>query len=234
MFGDVPAAVRDRDELPADAPGADPDVDAAPGGAAAVRGGGAGAAERVGVAALRGPVDAAAGRSGDPLERLRWETMLLWLLHVVEEAFGVNDVTYTELLGGDDGHAYRGNLAPASSSSWRRPPSVHADRRRAALCDALSWRPEDSLPPLGSSPPAHRTTRSRYASRTSGNTVTLGRWLTSSRLPGAARGRDVDHPGNLQTEVVGQPAGIIGNSGSIGMKAASVGSLAATAVPRSA
>jgi hypothetical protein len=30
------------------------------------------------------------------LERLRWETLLLWLLHVVEEAFGVTDVTYTE------------------------------------------------------------------------------------------------------------------------------------------
>jgi Transposase DDE domain len=30
------------------------------------------------------------------LERLRWETLLLWLLHVVEETFGVVDVTYTE------------------------------------------------------------------------------------------------------------------------------------------
>ena len=30
------------------------------------------------------------------LERLRWETLLLWLLPVVEEAFGVADVTYTE------------------------------------------------------------------------------------------------------------------------------------------
>jgi putative transposase len=30
------------------------------------------------------------------LERLRWEMLLLWLLHVVEEAFGVADVTYTE------------------------------------------------------------------------------------------------------------------------------------------
>jgi hypothetical protein len=29
-------------------------------------------------------------------ERPRWETLLLWLLHVVEEAFGVADVTYTE------------------------------------------------------------------------------------------------------------------------------------------
>jgi hypothetical protein len=29
-------------------------------------------------------------------ERLRWETLLLWLLHVAEEAFGVADVTYTE------------------------------------------------------------------------------------------------------------------------------------------
>src|SRR3954452_10135546 len=30
------------------------------------------------------------------LERLRWETLLLWLLHVVEERFGVNDAAYTE------------------------------------------------------------------------------------------------------------------------------------------
>lgn len=30
------------------------------------------------------------------LARLRWETLLLWLLHVAEEAFGVADVTYTE------------------------------------------------------------------------------------------------------------------------------------------
>src|SRR5829696_7666568 len=30
------------------------------------------------------------------LERLRWETLLLWLLHVAEDVFGVADVTYTE------------------------------------------------------------------------------------------------------------------------------------------
>ncbi len=30
------------------------------------------------------------------LERLRWETLLLWLLHVVEETLKVADVTYTE------------------------------------------------------------------------------------------------------------------------------------------
>src|SRR3954466_466514 len=30
------------------------------------------------------------------LERLRWEALLLWLLHVVEETFGVADITYTE------------------------------------------------------------------------------------------------------------------------------------------
>jgi hypothetical protein len=30
------------------------------------------------------------------LERLRWETLLLWLLHVVEEAPGVADFTFTE------------------------------------------------------------------------------------------------------------------------------------------
>src|SRR3954463_14229282 len=32
------------------------------------------------------------------LERLRWETLLLWLLHVVEEEFGTDDATYTERL----------------------------------------------------------------------------------------------------------------------------------------
>jgi putative transposase len=30
------------------------------------------------------------------LGRLRWETLLLWLLHVVEESLGVDDVTHTE------------------------------------------------------------------------------------------------------------------------------------------
>jgi hypothetical protein len=30
------------------------------------------------------------------LERLRWETLLLWLLHVAERTFGVNDTTFTE------------------------------------------------------------------------------------------------------------------------------------------
>jgi hypothetical protein len=30
------------------------------------------------------------------LERLRWETLLLWLLHVAEETFGLADVTFTE------------------------------------------------------------------------------------------------------------------------------------------
>ena len=53
-------------ELPPDARGADPDDDAAAGGAAAVRGDRAGAAEPLGVAALHDPVDAAPGRSGDP------------------------------------------------------------------------------------------------------------------------------------------------------------------------
>src|SRR5215213_8366428 len=32
------------------------------------------------------------------LERLRWETLLLWLLHVVEEELGTDDATYTERL----------------------------------------------------------------------------------------------------------------------------------------
>ncbi len=30
------------------------------------------------------------------LERLRWETLLLWLLHVAEETFGVADTAFTE------------------------------------------------------------------------------------------------------------------------------------------
>jgi hypothetical protein len=30
------------------------------------------------------------------MERLRWETLLLWLLHVVEETFGAADTTVTE------------------------------------------------------------------------------------------------------------------------------------------
>jgi len=30
------------------------------------------------------------------MERLRWKTLLLWLLHVAEETFGVADVTFTE------------------------------------------------------------------------------------------------------------------------------------------
>ena len=30
------------------------------------------------------------------LERLRWEALLLWLLHIAEEVFGVADVTLTE------------------------------------------------------------------------------------------------------------------------------------------
>src|SRR5262249_39290565 len=63
---DVPAAVRDRVELPADARGADSDDDAEPGSAAVVRGHRAGAPESLGVAALHGPGDAASRRAGDP------------------------------------------------------------------------------------------------------------------------------------------------------------------------
>src|SRR5207249_3359080 len=63
---DLPAPLRDRDELSADARGADPDDDAPPGDSAVVRGDRAGAEEPVGLAALRGPVDAAAWGSGDP------------------------------------------------------------------------------------------------------------------------------------------------------------------------
>ena len=58
---DVPEALRDRDELPADAPGQGADVYAEPAGEATAGGHSAGAAQRVGVAALRGPLDAPAG-----------------------------------------------------------------------------------------------------------------------------------------------------------------------------
>src|SRR4029077_8658282 len=50
-----------RDELPAVAPGAGADEHARPAAAAAVRGAGAGAAQRVGLVALGGTGDAAAG-----------------------------------------------------------------------------------------------------------------------------------------------------------------------------
>ena len=36
------------------------------------------------------------------LERLRWDTLLLWLLHVVEEILGTDDVTYTERAAGHE------------------------------------------------------------------------------------------------------------------------------------
>jgi hypothetical protein len=36
------------------------------------------------------------------LERLRWETLLLWLLHVAEKTFGLADVTFTERAVPDD------------------------------------------------------------------------------------------------------------------------------------
>src|SRR5512135_167453 len=62
---DVSVAVRDRDDLPADAPGADSDLDAQPGVATAVRGGGAGAAEHVGVVSLSGVGPATAWRPED-------------------------------------------------------------------------------------------------------------------------------------------------------------------------
>ena len=63
---DVPLAVRDRDELPPDARGSDPDDDAAAGSAAVVRGDRAGASEPLGVAALRGPGHAATWRPSHP------------------------------------------------------------------------------------------------------------------------------------------------------------------------
>ena len=64
--------------------------------AAALRGDRAGAAEPVGLVALYGPGDAARGGRVILLERLHRETLLLWLLHVVEAALGVTDKTYTE------------------------------------------------------------------------------------------------------------------------------------------
>src|SRR5512135_967341 len=63
---DIPAAVRDRVELPADARGADPNDDAESWPSAVVRGDRAGASEPLGVAALYDPRDAAARRPGDP------------------------------------------------------------------------------------------------------------------------------------------------------------------------
>src|SRR5512144_134510 len=59
---DLPAAVRDRDELSADARGPDPDDDAQPGSAAVVCGTGVGPAECVGVATLRDLVHTPAWR----------------------------------------------------------------------------------------------------------------------------------------------------------------------------
>src|SRR3712207_9186105 len=66
------APLRDRDELPADARGADPDDDAPPGGAAVVRRDRAGAAEPVGLAALRGPVARSEERRVGKEWRSRW------------------------------------------------------------------------------------------------------------------------------------------------------------------
>src|SRR5512135_2003744 len=63
---DLPAAVRDRVELPSDARGADPDLEPSSRGAAVVRGDRPGAAEPLGVAALRAPVAAVSWRPGDP------------------------------------------------------------------------------------------------------------------------------------------------------------------------
>ena len=48
------------------------------------------------LAARTDPLDEQASLLRAQLERLGWETLLPWLLHVVEEAFGVADVTYTE------------------------------------------------------------------------------------------------------------------------------------------
>src|SRR5260370_41416561 len=64
--GDVPVAVRDRVQLPADEPGAGACVDPAAGVTVVVRGDRVGASQRVGVAPFRSPVDAAAGVSDDP------------------------------------------------------------------------------------------------------------------------------------------------------------------------
>src|SRR5512135_222979 len=64
---DVPAAVRDRVELPPDARGTDSNDDAASGGAVVVRGDRVGASEPLGVAALYDPLDAASRGSGDPV-----------------------------------------------------------------------------------------------------------------------------------------------------------------------
>jgi hypothetical protein len=48
------------------------------------------------IAARSDPLDGQTSLLRAQDERLRLETLLPWLLHVVEEAFGVADVTYTE------------------------------------------------------------------------------------------------------------------------------------------
>src|SRR5262249_2939825 len=61
--GNLPPALRHRNQLPADASGADKDQHAGPAVAAVVRGRGVDPAQRVGVAALGGAVPVASGRS---------------------------------------------------------------------------------------------------------------------------------------------------------------------------
>ena len=94
---DVPPAVRDRVELPADARGTDPDHDAPPGRCGCCTWGSRWCCGTSGCGCTTRSCRCRAAAVGSILlERLRWETLLLWLLHVVEEAFGVADVTYTE------------------------------------------------------------------------------------------------------------------------------------------
>src|SRR5437763_13229004 len=72
---DLPGALRHRDELPADEPGTHPDLHARPAGAAVVRGPGVGAAQRVGLPALRRVVDAAARQPGDPFGTVAFQNL---------------------------------------------------------------------------------------------------------------------------------------------------------------
>jgi hypothetical protein len=94
--GDVPVAVGDRGQCPAEGLGVGAAGEAAAG--AAVVGGGdrAGAAERGGVAPVRGAVDPRRGGRLIRRERGRRGTLLHWGLQVIEGAFGTTGERQTE------------------------------------------------------------------------------------------------------------------------------------------
>ena len=72
------------------------------------------------------------------LERLRWETLLLWLLHVVEEEFGVTDATYTER---DVESGLSGCKCLARKRLWRHSsPLMGFSSERASFIGVFSKR----------------------------------------------------------------------------------------------